>query len=273
MRHTLQQVLDYVGGLCGLSMSARPARATSLEEVDFRITGLDSPHGVGLTPFRTALGLGLRTSWDLFSADLVKRVNKFARENPKFVEAVLSDSAQFGVEFAGTADGEPFPSKSVPLNEWKEFSLTWFVPESYEPNEFVAVQQLLRAATPALFDLLSGPEEEHDEGVRGQLEGNRISTRCQRYERSAANRAACLEHYGPTCRACGLSPAERYGDNGEAIMHVHHLTPLSQMDSPRKLSPIEDLVPLCPNCHNFAHRRTPPYTPDEIGELLGVNSN
>lgn len=272
MRKELQQVLDDVGSLCGLSMSARPAKATALEGVDFRIAGLDSPNGVGLTPFRTALGLGVRTQWDLFSGDLVKRVSQFSQENPEFVESVVLGSEEFGVEFTATADGGPFPSRSVPVDGWTHLALTWFVYESPESDEFATVRKLLRVATPALFDLLSGPEEGLEKRAPGEPEGNRILGTCQRYERSAANRAACLEHYGPTCKACGLSPAERYGDGGAAIIHVHHLTPLSQMGSARALSPVEDLVPLCPNCHNFAHKRTPPYEPDEIRELLGLKT-
>jgi hypothetical protein len=30
----------------------------------------------------------------------------------------------------------------------------------------------------------------------------------------------------------------------------------------------EDLVPLCPNCHAVAHRRNPPFSVDEIRDLL-----
>jgi 5-methylcytosine-specific restriction protein A len=35
-------------------------------------------------------------------------------------------------------------------------------------------------------------------------------------------------------------------------------------------NPITDLVPLCANCHRIAHKRTPPYRPDEIRLMIEV---
>jgi len=42
------------------------------------------------------------------------------------------------------------------------------------------------------------------------------------------------------------------------VIHVHHIVPVSQMQSSYQLNPIKDLVPLCPNCHNIVHRINPP---------------
>jgi 5-methylcytosine-specific restriction protein A len=34
------------------------------------------------------------------------------------------------------------------------------------------------------------------------------------------------------------------------------------------IDPINHLVPVCPNCHNMLHRKAPPYTPEELKEII-----
>ena len=86
-------------------------------------------------------------------------------------------------------------------------------------------------------------------------EGARARVEVNRYERSRRAREACLARHGFACRVCGLRFEERYGEIGRGFIHVHHITPLSQVadDPGYKLNPIEDLVPVCPNCHAMLH--------------------
>jgi 5-methylcytosine-specific restriction protein A len=60
-----------------------------------------------------------------------------------------------------------------------------------------------------------------------------------------------------------------YGELGREFIHVHHITPLSELGGPAPVDPAKDLVPLCPNCHAIVHRRRPPYTLDELRKALG----
>ena len=46
--------------------------------------------------------------------------------------------------------------------------------------------------------------------------------------------------------------------------HVHHLSPLSIVGADNQVDPIDDLRPVCPNCHAVLHRREPPYSLDEV---------
>ena len=50
--------------------------------------------------------------------------------------------------------------------------------------------------------------------------------------------------------------------------HVHHLNPLSSVEADYEIDPIQDLRPVCPNCHAVLHRREPPYSLDEVREFL-----
>lgn len=110
--------------------------------------------------------------------------------------------------------------------------------------------------------------EWHSAFEGGEVEGGQSRTAYNRYERSSANRAICLSVNGSVCVACGEDPGVKYKMDGKRIIHVHHITPVSQMGGPRPVNPVTELVPLCPNCHNVAHKRNPPYTPEEILSLI-----
>lgn len=74
-----------------------------------------------------------------------------------------------------------------------------------------------------------------------------------RYERSPEARRVCLAYYGTSCKACGFSFEARYGAVVKDVIHVHHIVPASQLGPDYQLDPMNDLVPLCANCHNVAH--------------------
>lgn len=85
-----------------------------------------------------------------------------------------------------------------------------------------------------------------------------------RYERDPRARAACVEHWGQACLACGLDFASVYGELGKGFIHVHHLTPVSQLGPDYQVDPVADLRPLCPNCHAMVHTQDPPLSPDDL---------
>ena len=73
------------------------------------------------------------------------------------------------------------------------------------------------------------------------------------YERNAKARKACIDHYGTSCRICGFDFERQYGKRGRGIIQVHHLKPLSKIRGKYQVDPIEDLIPVCPNCHTMLH--------------------
>jgi len=42
---------------------------------------------------------------------------------------------------------------------------------------------------------------------------------------------------------------------GKDFIHVHHLVPLHTIDANYKIDPIDDLIPVCPNCDAMLHRK------------------
>ncbi|HEX7201932.1 MAG TPA: HNH endonuclease [Arthrobacter sp.] len=80
------------------------------------------------------------------------------------------------------------------------------------------------------------------------------SIEVNRYERDPDARRICLAFHGTSCAACGFSFEARYGELGEGFIHVHHTVPPSLLGNGYQLDPVADLVPLCANCHDMAHR-------------------
>ena len=64
------------------------------------------------------------------------------------------------------------------------------------------------------------------------------------------------------CEVCRFDFAVQYPSRlGEGFIEVHHLSPLSTQDEPRKTT-LEDLLLVCANCHRMIHR-----TKDADGNL------
>lgn len=99
-------------------------------------------------------------------------------------------------------------------------------------------------------------------------EGASYTVTSTRYERSSLNRAACIEVYGTTCSVCSVNFGNFYGKIGDGYIHVHHKIPLSEIDDTYIVNPREDLIPVCPNCHAMLHKRTPPYTTEELQQII-----
>jgi predicted HNH restriction endonuclease len=104
-----------------------------------------------------------------------------------------------------------------------------------------------------------------DEKAHFEGHGTKISV--NKYERNSAARKKCIERYGVTC-FCGFNFEEVYGDIGKDFIHVHHLIKLSDIGQNYQVNPIDDLRPVCPNCHAMLHKKDPPYTIDELMQLI-----
>jgi len=88
------------------------------------------------------------------------------------------------------------------------------------------------------------------------------------YERSLKARQECIKHYGTKCFICGFDFEKKYGEIGREFIHVHHIKPLSEINEEYKVNPIQDLRPVCPNCHAMIHKKKPAYSIEEIKEIV-----
>lgn len=96
-----------------------------------------------------------------------------------------------------------------------------------------------------------------------------------RYERRGRARTECIEHYGCRCAVCGFDFEKVYGPIGRDKIHVHHLTPLSEIRREYRIDSVRDLRPVCPNCHLIIHSKSKrePFTIDEVKEMIGAGGD
>ena len=100
-------------------------------------------------------------------------------------------------------------------------------------------------------------------------EGARRPVWVNAVERNDQARRQCLAHYGPRCSVCGFDFSQTYGPHGEGYMHVHHLVPLATITDRYQVDPVQDLRPVCPNCHAMIHRYPgAPLSIEELHEIL-----
>jgi len=84
------------------------------------------------------------------------------------------------------------------------------------------------------------------------------------YDRSPLARQQCVEHYGTDCEVCGFAFEKKYGELGKGFIHVHHLNQLADICAEYEIDPINDLRPVCANCHAMLHKKRPAYSIEEI---------
>ena len=87
------------------------------------------------------------------------------------------------------------------------------------------------------------------------VEGGQETIFTTKYERNPQARAACLAYHGYTCKICGMSFEKTYGPEFKGIIEVHHIVPLNQIGEAYVVDPINDLIPVCPNCHTALHSK------------------
>lgn len=94
-----------------------------------------------------------------------------------------------------------------------------------------------------------------DEVSESLEEGKRKSVMVNIYERNPIARKKCIDHYGAQCQICYIDFKNTYGAVGKDFIHVHHIKPLHEIQSDYIVDPVQDLIPVCPNCHAMLHRK------------------
>lgn len=125
-------------------------------------------------------------------------------------------------------------------------------------------QQAALAAAAAVQDAGQGPARvlafDEDETV---LEGRVTAIDARRRTRSRRLREVALQHFAGAdgrliCAACEFDFEAKYGGRGAGYIEVHHRRPLFMYegdDLEQTLAgALENLVPLCSNCHRMLHR-------------------
>lgn len=126
----------------------------------------------------------------------------------------------------------------------------------------------------ALEDLLGAVKdevilgEEFDNADLLHSEGSITTVLVNKYERSRKARKLCLDVHGYVCSVCGFDFERQYGPVGKGKIQVHHKKQISTFKSEYLLDAINDLVPVCANCHMIIHSKKVPFTIEEVREII-----
>ncbi len=131
-----------------------------------------------------------------------------------------------------------------------------------DPYRAKLVQQAVSHVYP---DEVSGPSLEFTEGAVKQVNINA-------YERNPKARAACIEKYGATCQVCDLNFENKYGKTGKGFIHVHHKVELATIGENYQVDPVNDLIPVCPNCHAMLHTEKPAMDIGKLKQILATTN-
>lgn len=125
------------------------------------------------------------------------------------------------------------------------------------------------------FDFLATQKISHNPFIQQEddkqeiyIEGFANQVTLTRYERNPYARKACLGHYGYSCSVCEFNFQKGYGDIGKDFIHIHHLTQIANIGKEYNIDPIEDLRPVCPNCHAMLHRRKSGLSIEELKSIM-----
>lgn len=99
-------------------------------------------------------------------------------------------------------------------------------------------------------------------------EGKLVTVKVNRYERNQDARIECIKHHGVKCKVCGFDFEEVYGKIASSYIHVHHLKQLSEIKKQYRVDPINDLIPVCANCHSVIHLTNPAMTIEKIQKII-----
>jgi hypothetical protein len=103
------------------------------------------------------------------------------------------------------------------------------------------------------------------------FEGGATKIYVNKYERNINARNACINHYKAICSVCYFDFHKTYGDIGKNFIHVHHKVELAKINKEYQVDPINDLIPVCPNCHAMLHRTKPAMKIETLKKLLRLD--
>lgn len=241
-----------------------------------RLAGIPEGKGLSIALTRTMTNAEAVIHPEGSAGALVRQLGRTAQDNPQSWAAEVAAVKATGINLIITVNGQILDEPTdIPPGLWREFTVEG---HARIPARTAAEVEdsLVRVAAPTLALAIAGlvDDSEDAEGAAQEFEplpeGARTTVEVNRYERNPVNRMRCISHYGTACWACDMSFERTYGEVGAGYIQVHHRVPVSMLGDSYKVDPIRDLVPLCSNCHSMAHRRNPPYQPDELRALMSL---
>ena len=274
VKNEIDLQLAEVGKVLELPISRRWEKSNYEYDFVVRLQELPAPMGLELLVGDDFLNWHLETSLDDFAKPTLELCRISFNQDPEAILSYCELAQMKSKNFTFLVNGISIfdLNKEEPWNDFQiSMTRTYGNLSESMPALKIALIDLLAiilSLTNLTPEIRSSPEKNGIDESEFKEEGSESEVLCKKYERSRFNRQLCLSYYGFRCMACNQLMAEVYGQPGTSVIHVHHIVPVSLMGGSKTLNPIRDLVPLCPNCHNVAHRKHPPYSLDELRDFL-----
>lgn len=115
--------------------------------------------------------------------------------------------------------------------------------------------------------------QNYQDSLESLSEGKQSKRYITTYERNPNYRKQAIAIHGESCAACSFNFGAFYGEYAEGFIHIHHIIPVSEFETPQAIDPETDLIPLCANCHSVIHRKKySTLSLDELRELIADNA-
>ena len=221
--------------------------------------------------------LGIAFEPGKFAAELLADMGRTDDIGRAAFRAVLADCSSRGAQINLRVNGSShsFDEETVWVPRWNRFAFSMtkgqleLGADEGEPDGDIICRWTRRFAASIVAILpLEEQSDANEPDVTGYPEGALTKVNTNRYERDRRNRAAAISIHGTSCQSCNVEMGQRYGRVAAGFIEVHHTTSVSLLKAGYVVDPARDLVPLCPNCHRVAHRRMPPYSVNEIRQML-----
>ena len=106
--------------------------------------------------------------------------------------------------------------------------------------------------------------DESADDILSAIEGEPGSHSFKR-KRCSELRLGALKKWGNRCSCCGYGFSDNFDGLRKDCIEIHHLNQLSL--NPGRLVTVNDLRPLCPNCHRAIHTSDPAYSITELRKM------
>lgn len=256
-----RRVAELASSLLELPISVERAASG---QIVLRVVGLQRPHGFSVSVHSGLSFVYAELQWDSLSGPLLELVRSAPDSAWDQLGATIESlrrvntTVDLDVDGARLADRELDHLRDLRVNArsvaWRE-ELSWSLAE---------VGAVVVGIVISLLPIDRGRDEPDASLGEYDEEGNVRRALIRRYERSRSNRAIAIMTHGRACTACGFDFSATYGEWARDYVEIHHLEPVHLMDAPRVVNPVEELVPLCANCHRMVHRADPPISPSEL---------
>lgn len=155
-------------------------------------------------------------------------------------------------------DMEEFLEFSNPVLAKENDNFLEIIPENRKTNYW---RDGVRKISKDVFELILSKSKLTIENIQvyqaeysSYEEGSKKLVYTSKYEKNPKLRRETIRIKGTTCVCCGFNFKETYGDIGESYIHIHHTKPLHIFEGEVISVSVEDMEPVCPNCHAMLHR-------------------